>query len=218
MFSMVVVMLNMLIAMMSNSFQQIQNDEDVEWKFARSKLWINFIEDGDTLPVPYNIIPNPKWLMRYLYACAKKIQSSTDSEEESPSEDMAYENHLYRSPGVSTETLGGSLRSLPTTKYKKIMQLLVRRYIHGVAYSDESNNLLIEQVYGPNSAKPGKNTKRLLSSMDSVFTDYSPTGGQDHIPHVGPHDHVTSPSVSSQDHLGNPPPKENGIMLSVSRL
>ncbi|XP_014666842.1 PREDICTED: short transient receptor potential channel 7-like isoform X2 [Priapulus caudatus] len=191
MFSMVVVMLNMLIAMMSNSFQQIQNDEDVEWKFARSKLWINFIEDGDTLPVPYNIIPNPKWLMRYLYACAKKIQSSTDSEEESPSEDMAYENHLYRSPGVSTETLGGSLRSLPTTKYKKIMQLLVRRYIHGVAYSDESNNLLI---------------------------DYSPTGGQDHIPHVGPHDHVTSPSVSSQDHLGNPPPKENGIMLSVSRL
>ncbi|XP_018649047.1 LOW QUALITY PROTEIN: putative transient receptor potential channel [Schistosoma mansoni] len=35
----IIVLVNMLIAMMSNSFQTIQNHADTEWKFARSKLW-----------------------------------------------------------------------------------------------------------------------------------------------------------------------------------
>lgn len=31
----------------------------MEWKFARTKLWLNFIDNGSTLPVPFNIIPTP---------------------------------------------------------------------------------------------------------------------------------------------------------------
>ncbi|XP_070607605.1 short transient receptor potential channel 2 homolog [Erythrolamprus reginae] len=57
---MVVVLLNMLIAMITNSFQKIENDADVEWKFARSKLYLSFFREGLTLPVPFNIIPSPK--------------------------------------------------------------------------------------------------------------------------------------------------------------
>jgi transient receptor potential cation channel subfamily C len=34
----IVVLLNMLIAMMSNSYQTISERSDVEWKFARSKV------------------------------------------------------------------------------------------------------------------------------------------------------------------------------------
>jgi hypothetical protein len=34
----IVVLLNMLIAMMSNSYQTIRERSDVEWKFARSKV------------------------------------------------------------------------------------------------------------------------------------------------------------------------------------
>ena len=33
---------------------------DVEWKFARSKLWISYFEEGGTCPPPFNIIPTPK--------------------------------------------------------------------------------------------------------------------------------------------------------------
>ncbi|XP_015273055.1 PREDICTED: short transient receptor potential channel 2-like, partial [Gekko japonicus] len=57
---MVVVLLNMLIAMITNSFQKIENDADVEWKFARSKLYLSYFREGLTLPVPFNIIPTPK--------------------------------------------------------------------------------------------------------------------------------------------------------------
>merc|ERR1719376_483697 len=35
----IIVLLNMLIAMMSNSYQSISVKSDKEWKFARTKLW-----------------------------------------------------------------------------------------------------------------------------------------------------------------------------------
>lgn len=37
-----------------------QEKADVEWKFARSKLWISYFEEGGTVPAPFNIIPTPK--------------------------------------------------------------------------------------------------------------------------------------------------------------
>uniref|UniRef100_A0A4W5L8M3 Ion transport domain-containing protein n=1 Tax=Hucho hucho TaxID=62062 RepID=A0A4W5L8M3_9TELE len=57
---MVIVLLNMLIAMINNSFQEIEDDADVEWKFARAKLWFSYFEEGGTLPVPFNLVPSPK--------------------------------------------------------------------------------------------------------------------------------------------------------------
>lgn len=38
----------------------LQGDCDVEWKFARTRLWMNYIDEGSTLPVPFNVIPTPK--------------------------------------------------------------------------------------------------------------------------------------------------------------
>ena len=37
-----------------------QGDCDVEWKFARTRLWMNYIEEGSTLPVPFNLFPTIK--------------------------------------------------------------------------------------------------------------------------------------------------------------
>ncbi|CAJ0958389.1 unnamed protein product [Ranitomeya imitator] len=58
--TMVIVLLNMLIAMINSSFQEIEDDSDVEWKFARAKLWFSYFEEGRTLPVPFNLVPSPK--------------------------------------------------------------------------------------------------------------------------------------------------------------
>ncbi|XP_013773346.1 transient-receptor-potential-like protein isoform X1 [Limulus polyphemus] len=60
----VVVLLNLLIAMMNHSYQIISERSDTEWKFARSKLILNFFEEGNTLPPPFNIIPSLKHVMR----------------------------------------------------------------------------------------------------------------------------------------------------------
>lgn len=48
-----------------------QDHADIEWKFARTKLWMSYFEEGGTLPSPFNIIPSPKSVY-YLIGCIKK--------------------------------------------------------------------------------------------------------------------------------------------------
>ncbi|XP_067652080.1 short transient receptor potential channel 7-like isoform X1 [Haliotis asinina] len=73
----VIVLLNMLIAMMTRSFEIIQAQADTEWKFARSKLYMEYIKDDSTLPVPFNVVPTPKcayYAARFvfrLFCCSK---------------------------------------------------------------------------------------------------------------------------------------------------
>ncbi|KAK3099549.1 hypothetical protein FSP39_006161 [Pinctada imbricata] len=73
-----VVLLNLLIATMSNSYQHISSQADEEWKFARSRLWMSYFEDSGTLPAPFNIIPSPKtfyylitWFRSKICVCSK---------------------------------------------------------------------------------------------------------------------------------------------------
>ncbi|KAM3966006.1 transient receptor potential [Aphomia sociella] len=65
----IIVLLNMLIAMMSNSYQIISERADMEWKFARSNLWMSYFEDGDTVPPPFNIIVTPKHIVCWIKHC-----------------------------------------------------------------------------------------------------------------------------------------------------
>lgn len=60
----VIVLLNLLIAMMSNSYAMIEQHSDTEWKFARTRLWMSYFEESATLPPPFNIFPNVKHLMK----------------------------------------------------------------------------------------------------------------------------------------------------------
>uniref|UniRef100_A0A1I8JFL9 ANK_REP_REGION domain-containing protein n=2 Tax=Macrostomum lignano TaxID=282301 RepID=A0A1I8JFL9_9PLAT len=78
-----IVLLNMLIAMMNCSFEEIVAQADTEWKFARGKLWISYFDEGGTLPTPFNIIPSPKsflyamaWLKDKVCSCSKRHQRS----------------------------------------------------------------------------------------------------------------------------------------------
>uniref|UniRef100_A0A1B6EER2 Transient receptor ion channel domain-containing protein n=1 Tax=Clastoptera arizonana TaxID=38151 RepID=A0A1B6EER2_9HEMI len=62
----VIVLLNLLIAMMSNSYAMIEEHSDTEWKFARTRLWMSYFEETATLPPPFNIIPTPKIIFKLL--------------------------------------------------------------------------------------------------------------------------------------------------------
>ncbi|KAJ6664829.1 hypothetical protein lerEdw1_005801 [Lerista edwardsae] len=118
---MVVVLLNMLIAMITNSFQKIENDADVEWKFARSKLYLSYFREGLTLPVPFNIIPTPKSIfyalrgvLRYVCCCKPKKQQKYPP-----------------LPTISNPaTDGDGLRTEGRLSYRhQVLKALVQRYI-----------------------------------------------------------------------------------------
>ncbi|TRY76026.1 hypothetical protein DNTS_010921 [Danionella cerebrum] len=78
----VIVLLNMLIAMITNSFQKIEDDADVEWKFARSKLYLSYFREGLTMPddqgsgenrVPYRQQVIRALVQRYIESARREI-------------------------------------------------------------------------------------------------------------------------------------------------
>ncbi|CBY12096.1 unnamed protein product [Oikopleura dioica] len=80
----VVIMLNMLIAMINNSYNRIDCDSDVEWKFARSKLMLSYFGPGSVNPPPFNLLPSPYFVrsvidyaMETIKTCLKGNPDST---------------------------------------------------------------------------------------------------------------------------------------------
>ena len=55
---MVLVMLNLLISLMTTTFARIQQNADMEWKFTRASVWINYFDDRNAIPIPLNMIPS----------------------------------------------------------------------------------------------------------------------------------------------------------------
>uniref|UniRef100_A0A667YP72 Transient receptor potential cation channel, subfamily C, member 6a n=1 Tax=Myripristis murdjan TaxID=586833 RepID=A0A667YP72_9TELE len=126
--TMVIVLLNMLIAMINSSFQEIEDDADVEWKFARAKLWFSYFEEGRTLPVPFNLVPSPKSML----GLATGIKSLL-------LQHLAGSFHLIFQLGEGkTSGYGGS--SSPT-RYQKIMKRLIKRYIIKAQADRESDEI-----------------------------------------------------------------------------
>ncbi|XP_043491754.1 transient receptor potential protein [Polistes fuscatus] len=98
----VIVLLNMLIAMMSNSYQIISERADTEWKFARSHLWMSYFEDGDTVPPPFNMVPTSKSFDKIL-KCGKGSRP--------------------------TRSLIKKSREKAMARHDTVMRLLIRRYV-----------------------------------------------------------------------------------------
>lgn len=65
--------------MVSCCFPCSQEDADVEWKFARAKLWLSYFDEGRTLPAPFNLVPSPKsfyYLIMRIKMCLIKLCKS----------------------------------------------------------------------------------------------------------------------------------------------
>ncbi len=66
----------------------MKEESDVEWKYARSKLYMEYIKEGSTLPVPFNIIPTPKSCINIFKKlsnlCNKKSHSMSNEETSIP--------------------------------------------------------------------------------------------------------------------------------------
>ena len=86
----IIVLLNMLIAMMSTSYTAISSRSDTEWKFARSKLWISYFEEGSTVPPPFNMIPSPKSFLKFLKCKLCKHKDDLYTEDDQKAADERY--------------------------------------------------------------------------------------------------------------------------------
>ncbi|XP_074660520.1 short transient receptor potential channel 7-like [Tubulanus polymorphus] len=152
-----IILLNMLIAMMSDSYDKTQEDSDVEWKFARTKLWLNYIEGMATLPPPFNLIPSRKFITRLFCGCkCKKSNCKTCSccnrKTRSPQMDVNEGSQNYQISSDFTdldpenvEALTLEVRNIETS-HNKLKKDLLRRYLfklergHGQNGSSNDDN------------------------------------------------------------------------------
>ena len=70
------VLLNMLIAMMTKSFDETVENKETEWKFSRTELWIRFIRNDYSHPPPMNLIPNIYALFSWIISSCNCCRSS----------------------------------------------------------------------------------------------------------------------------------------------
>ena len=113
----IIVLLNMLIAMMSNSYQIIYERSDMEWKFSRSKLWISYFNPGSTVPAPFNLIPSPKSIARVL--CCRK-----------------HEKRPYTNEDVKNAN----------DRYYTVMKFIIRRYITSEQRKSEDYSITEDDI------------------------------------------------------------------------
>ncbi|XP_006907566.1 short transient receptor potential channel 6 isoform X2 [Pteropus alecto] len=166
--TMVIVLLNMLIAMINSSFQEIEDDADVEWKFARAKLWFSYFEEGRTLPVPFNLVPSPKSLFYLLLRLKKWISELFQGHKKGFQEDAEMNKRneekkfgIWRSRedlsklSLDKKQLGHSKQSSirssedfqlnsfnnPPRQYQKIMKRLIKRYVLKAQIDKESDEV-----------------------------------------------------------------------------
>ncbi|XP_051028006.1 short transient receptor potential channel 7 isoform X2 [Acomys russatus] len=134
--TMVVVLLNMLIAMINNSYQEIEEDADVEWKFARAKLWLSYFDEGRTLPAPFNLVPSPKsfyYLIMRIKMCLIKLCKSKAKSCENDLEmgmlNSKFRKTRYQAGMRNSENLTANSTFSKPTRYQKIMKRLIKRYV-----------------------------------------------------------------------------------------
>lgn len=126
-------------------FPFFQDDEDIEWKFVRAELYMEFIDPGATLPYPFNILPSPKSIGRlFLKACdsisrtcsrTEKVAEIPLETQEKSSEDDKLDEELRQ----EIENLATQLTPIPGGK---------RRYsrAHNVLTSHSSGEEHQEKV------------------------------------------------------------------------
>ncbi|NXV43503.1 TRPC7 protein, partial [Uria aalge] len=177
--TMVVVLLNMLIAMINNSYQEIEEDADVEWKFARAKLWLSYFDEGRTLPAPFNLVPSPKsfyYLILRIKMCLIKLCKSKAKNCENDLE-MGMLNSKQRkvrfhSSTRNTENFSGKNAYNKPTRYQKIMKRLIKRYVLKAQVDRENDEVnegkLIIWFHIAN-----KNVSLLLGELKEIKQDIS---------------------------------------------
>ncbi|XP_055766368.1 short transient receptor potential channel 6 [Salvelinus fontinalis] len=132
--TMVIVLLNMLIAMINNSFQEIEDDADVEWKFARAKLWFSYFEEGGTLPVPFNLVPSPKAIIALVLGLRDLMLKALNRHKSCHNEDT----ELNKLDHHKNLTAGGL--ACPS-RHQKIMRRLIKRYVIQAQINKDSDEV-----------------------------------------------------------------------------
>lgn len=124
----IIVLINLLIAMMSDTYQRIQRQSDTEWKFGRAKL-IRNMKRSTTTPSPLNLITKLISYLNILYkakcrCCRADIIDILRTGDQVPDNLSVNLNALYTEHHVSSWLPNGTMRHRDSTRNPRIEEVL----------------------------------------------------------------------------------------------
>ena len=114
----VIIFMNLLIATMNNTIQKISDRQQLQWKFVRAGIWLDFFGDEAALPPPWNLVTVTVSVIKFIYKTCRKVIG---------------QNGKFQ---LSTSTVSSSVESLrqvqdrqkQRAKLKKLNLDLIERY------------------------------------------------------------------------------------------
>lgn len=112
----VLVAMNLLIAMLSNTFKKVSEEKDIKFKFARTRVWMYYVSRISPLPPPFNLFPVEKIAlgirrlvtrctsMGECLVCNEKQESSPKTKTSEKRRRMVIKNLIHRYFAVNGKT------------------------------------------------------------------------------------------------------------------
>jgi len=105
-----IILINLLIAMMSDTYQRIQQQSDMEWKFGRSKL-ITSMSKTDMAPAPINLFTS--WISYFAKLCKKARKSKVEGYPKFSTNNESNGKATLKNPGLFVPDVGTTERESP---------------------------------------------------------------------------------------------------------
>ncbi|XP_030835198.1 short transient receptor potential channel 3 isoform X2 [Strongylocentrotus purpuratus] len=115
-YTVALVLINTLIAILASKFESIAENSDTEWKFGRTKMWLRFIRTDIALPPPFNIVPTTGFIIRLLKNCFSLCTAGcTQTSQKQPEKSEEKTNH----DGNARKVMKEILKRYNTTQIEK---------------------------------------------------------------------------------------------------
>ncbi|CDQ85002.1 unnamed protein product [Oncorhynchus mykiss] len=134
----------------------VQDHADIEWKFARTKLWMSYFEEGGTLPSPFNIIPSPKsiwyficWIRKHIFKITRAKKTETFGTIGVRMWSLVYINMKLLEFCNSTDQLPrrAALNVRTNHQYQEVLRNLVKRYVAAMIRDAKTEEGLTEENF-----------------------------------------------------------------------
>ncbi|AWO97341.1 putative short transient receptor potential channel 5-like [Scophthalmus maximus] len=123
---------------------------DIEWKFARTKLWMSYFDEGGTLPPPFNIVPSPKsiwYLLMWLHnkLCRRGPAPGEESHKCGNLREFTSRATALIDKHLLQERHADSL--IQNQHYQEVIRSLVKRYVAAMIRSAKTDEGLTEENF-----------------------------------------------------------------------
>lgn len=119
----VVMMMNMLVASMTNTYQRVTGNAYVEWVFGRTKVYLSFAAHTE-LPPPMNLVPHADCALELCGCCLGRAGAGRLAARLVVSSDGRRGHQNQQHGGHQNQQHGGQQHDT----FRALMAVLVRRY------------------------------------------------------------------------------------------